>query len=102
MRVMLLVTYPTAKFNELWRAGEAGPKIRKILEDTKPEAAYFGRGAGGRRGAVIIVNVATEADLPRVTEPWYLTLEAEVEVSIVMTPEEIGKLDYAGLAEKYG
>ena len=101
MRVMLLVTFPTAKFNELWRQGEVGEKIRKILEDTKPEAAYFGKQTDGQRGAVVIVDIPSEADVARVTEPWYLALEAKVEISVCMTPEDIGKLDYENLAKKY-
>lgn len=101
MRMMLLVTFPTAKFNELWRQGQVGPKMHQILKDMKPEAAYFGKCIGGKRGAVIIVDVPTAADLPRFTEPWYLIYEADVEVCAAMTPEEIGKIDYAAISKKY-
>jgi len=100
--MMLFVTFPTARFNELWLEGEVGPKIKAILEDTQPEAAYFGKSVGGERGAVIIVNVADEADISRVTEPWYLTFEAEVETSVCMLPQDVGKIDMAALTEKYG
>ena len=101
MRMMLSLTFPTAKFNELWRQGQAGPKIEKIIEDTKPEAIYFGKGADGRRGAVVIVDIPTPTDLSRFTEPWYLTFEATIETSICMTPEDIAKIDMDGLAKKY-
>jgi len=101
MRMMLSVTYPTAKFNELWRKRELGPKIQKIIEDIKPEAIYFGKGNAGQRGVVVIVDVPTPADLPRVTEPWYLTFEATVESCVCMTAEEVAKLDYEGMAKKY-
>ena len=101
MRMMLSVTFPTAKFNELWRKGEVGPKIQQIIEDTKPEAVYFGRGNAGQRGVVIIIDVPTAADVPRVTEPWYLLFEATVEVCHCMTLEDIGKVDYEGLASRY-
>ncbi len=101
MRMMLLVTFPTARFNELWRKGEIGAKVRQIIEDTKPEAIYFGKGADGQRGAVVIVDVPTALDLPRVTEPWYLTLDAAVETSVCMTAEDIAKVDYEGVAKKY-
>jgi hypothetical protein len=101
MRMLLLVTFPTEKFNELWRKGEVGPKIREIIEDTKPEAIYFGKGANGQRGAVVVVDVPTEADLPRVTEPWYLVFDARIETSICMTAEDVAKQDYKDLAKKY-
>lgn len=102
MRMMLCVTFPTAKFNELWRKGEVGPKMRRIIEDTKPEAIYFGKGADGQRGAVVIVDVPTALDVSRVTEPWYLTFDAAVEISVCMTVEDIAKIDYESLAKKYG
>jgi len=101
MRMMLSVTFPTAKFNELWRKGEVGPKIQQILQDIKPEAAYFGKGNGGQRGVVVIVDVSTAADVPRFTEPWYLMFEATVEVCHCMSVEDIAKVDYQGLAGKY-
>jgi len=102
MRMMLLVTYSTKKFNELWRQGQVGPAIQKIVEDIKPEAIYFGRGgASGKRGAVVIVDVPTPADVARVTEPWYLTFEASVDTCVCMLPEDIAKIDMDGLAEKY-
>jgi hypothetical protein len=101
MRMMLSVTFPTAKFNELWRKGEVGPKIQQILQDIKPEAAYFGKGNGGQRGVVVIVDVSTAADIPRFTEPWYLMFEATVEVCPCMSVEDIAKVDYQGLASKY-
>ena len=102
MRMMLSVTFPTPKFNELSRQGQIGPKIKQILQDIKPEAAYFGKENKGQRGAIIIVDVASPADISRVTEPWYLVFDAQVETSICMLPEEIAKIDMAGLAEKYG
>jgi len=101
MRMMLSVTFPTAKFNELWRQGKVGPKIQEIIEDTKPEAIYFGKGTDGQRGAIVIVDTPSPSDIARVSEPWYLTFDAEVETSICMTPEDIGKIDMDDLAKKY-
>ena len=102
MRMMLLVTFPTAKFNELWRQGQVGPRIQQILEDTKPEAAYFGKSIGGERGAVIIVDVTDETDIARVTEPWYLVFEAEVETSVAMAAGDVAKIDMDALTAAYG
>jgi len=102
MRMMLSVTFPTAKFNELSRAGQLGATLKQILEDIKPEAAYFGKENKGQRGAIIIVDVASPTDISRVTEPWYLALDAQVETSVCMLPAEVAQIDMAGLAEKYG
>jgi len=45
MRMMLRVTFPTDRFNEMTKAGTVGPTIQKILADTQPEAMYFGPGS---------------------------------------------------------
>jgi hypothetical protein len=102
MRMMLSVSFPTPKFNEMWRKGEVGPAVEKILADIKPEAAYFGKDIDGQRGAVIVVQVNSDADIVYATEPWFLTFEAEVQVSMCMTPEDLGSIDYKGITEKYG
>lgn len=103
MRMMLNVTFPTPKFNELARQGQVGVKLKQILDEIKPEAVYFGRGvANGSRGCVAIVDVSTPADLPRVTEPWYLAFDATVETTVCMTPEEVGKLDMEAYARTFG
>ena len=41
MRFVLHISLPVEKFNQAGRDGSAGEKMRRILEDTKPEAAYF-------------------------------------------------------------
>jgi len=102
MRMMLRITFPTDRFNEMTRAGTVGPTIQKILTDTQPEAAYFGSQNEGRRGAVVVVEIPTPTDLPRVTEPWYLAFGARVETSVAMTPQEVAGLDLDTLAKAYG
>jgi len=101
MRMMLFVSFPTGKFNELWRQGQVGPKIQQIIEDTKPEAIYFGKDIDGQRGAVVVVEVPTAVDLPRFTEPWSLTFEAAIETSVCMTAEDVAKVDYESVAKQY-
>ena len=48
MRFLLHVSLPVEKFNQAVRNGTAGEKMRQILEDVKPEAAYF-CAKGGKR-----------------------------------------------------
>lgn len=101
MRMLLRITFPTDRFNTMIKAGTVGSAIQAILKDTRPEAAYFGSQDQGERGAVVVVDVPSPADLPRVTEPWYLAFGARVETSIAMTPQEVAALDLAALAKKF-
>ena len=41
MRFLMHISLPAEKFNEALRDGSAGKKMTRILEEAKPEAAYF-------------------------------------------------------------
>lgn len=95
MRMLVHVKIPHEKFNAAVRDGSAGKKIKRILEETKPEAVYFTE-YHGRRGAVMIINLADSSRIPSFAEPWFLSFDANVEFHAVMTPEELAR---AGLDE---
>ena len=93
--MLLNVDIPHEPFNSLVRAGTVGDTIGKILDTLKPEAVYFTE-QDGRRGAVLVVEVASPSDVPRFAEPFFLKFSADCRFRIVMTPDELGK---AGLDE---
>ena len=101
MRMMMLVNCPIEPFNTKVRNGTAGATMKKILDDIKPEAAYFGE-RDGKRGGILIVEVSKPSDVPRLAEPWFLNFHAEVEFRVVMTPEDLAHADLDGLGKKWG
>jgi hypothetical protein len=101
MRMMMLVQCPIEPFNSLVRNGTAGAVMKKILDEIKPEAAYFGE-REGKRGGILIVDLATPSDVPRLAEPWFLNFNAEVEFRVVMTPEDLAKSNLEALGKKWG
>ncbi|MGD1064172.1 MAG: panthothenate synthetase [Terracidiphilus sp.] len=101
MRMMMMVEFPLEPFNSTVRNGTAGPTMKKILDDAKPEAAYFGE-RDGKRGGVLIVDVAKPSDVPRLAEPWFLSFNAEVKFRVVMTPEDLAQADLNALGKKWG
>jgi hypothetical protein len=101
MRMMMLVQLPLEPFNTAVRNGTAGPKMKKILDDIKPEAAYFGE-REGKRGGILIVNLNSPSEVPKLAEPWFLTFDASVEFRVVMTPEDLAKSDLEALGKKWG
>jgi hypothetical protein len=101
MRFIAQISLPAQKFNELLRDGSAGKKIGNILEDTKPEAAYF-TSKNGTRGGYVVYNIAQASDIPRYAEPWFLTFEALVEFMPAMVPEELQKAGLDEIAKKWG
>ena len=101
MRMIMYVTYGQEKFNAAMRDGTVGTKIKRIMEDIKPEAIYFCEQPDGQRGAVVVVDIPSPDQLSRFTEPWFLSFDAKVKARIAMTPEDVAKIDLDGLAKKY-
>jgi hypothetical protein len=95
MRMLMKVSIPHEAFNAAVRDGSVEKKMNRILEETKPEAVYFTE-QGGRRGAIMIFDLADPSRVPAVAEPWFLIFNADVEFHIVMTPDDLRK---AGLGE---
>ena len=100
MKILLNVKIPHHKFNAAVKDGTAGPKLNKILEAIKPEAVYFTDQHGGR-GAVLVVNVPDASKIPALAEPWFLTFEADIQVRVVMTPDDLKKAGLDELGKKW-
>ena len=101
MRMMVDFNFPLEPFNTLVRNGTVGHKIEQILGEIKPEAAYFSE-RGGKRGGIIIVDVADPSKIPAIAEPFFLTFNASVEFHVVMSPEDLGRAGLEELGKKYG
>jgi hypothetical protein len=87
------VSFPPEQFNKAVLDGTAGQKMARILEEIKPEAAYF-CAKDGKRGGYLIINMEKTSEMARYAEPWFLTFNAAVEFLPTMTP---GDLREAGL-----
>ncbi|MEZ5875411.1 MAG: hypothetical protein R3D30_11490 [Hyphomicrobiales bacterium] len=57
--------------------GRAGKILRRIVEDLKPEAAYFTE-EQGQRSALLVVDLPSSSDVPRFAEPFFLSFNAVV------------------------
>ena len=101
MRMLVHAKIPHKKFNEAVKDGSAGQKMKRILDEIKPEAVYFTE-YEGRRGAIMIVNVEDPSKVPSLAEPWFLSFEADVEFHIVMTPEDLSRAGLDALGKKWG
>lgn len=100
MRFVMHILCPPEKFNKAILDGTAGAKLGRILEDMKPEAAYFAA-EHGQRGGFFVINMSSNLEMPRYAEPWFLNFDATVEFLPVMTPEDIQKSGLDELAKKW-
>ena len=101
MRMLLTVKFPHEPFNAAVRDGSINQKMKAILDDTQPEAVYFTE-MDGYRGAVMIVDVADPSQVPALSEPWFLTFDADVQFRIVMGPDDLKKAGLDSLGKKWG
>jgi hypothetical protein len=103
MRFIITCRIPVDKGNELVKNGSLGSTIQSIMEELKPEAAYF-VDIEGARGAYIIVNMDDASQIPPLVEPLMLALGASIEVHPVMILEDLGKAtpEFERVAQKYG
>lgn len=89
MRFLFKISFPV-------EAGNAAAKkdgfkaIQSILEQQKPEAAYF-LAENGQRTALLIINMEEASEIPVLAEPWFLALNAAIEVQPVMVPADLQK-----------
>ncbi len=101
MKMLLTVEFPPEPFNSLVRSGKVGGIIGRILEESKPETAYFTEHEG-KRGGIFIVNVHSPSDIPAFAEPFYLNFQANCTFRILMTPEDLQKAGLEELGKKWG
>jgi hypothetical protein len=101
MRMLVHVRFPHEPFNTAVRSGTIGKTMERILADTKPEAVYFTE-YSGKRGAILIVDVADASKVPSIAEPWFLQFNADVSFHAVMTPDDLGRAGLDSLGKKWG
>jgi hypothetical protein len=90
MRFLLKVSIPTESGNERVLDGSLSKTIESILNELKPEAAYFAEEQGARTG-FIFCNLKDESEIPAVAEPFFLALGARVELHPAMTLADLKK-----------
>ena len=103
MRVFMKVEFPVEAANAVARDGRLGRVIQSILEEQKPEAAYF-LDQNGRRCGLLFVELKDASDIPALAEPWFLALNASIEIHPAMTPADLAKAAPAieRAVKKYG
>jgi len=98
--MILQVIFPLEPFNGYVKNGSIENKMKSVMDELKPEAAYF-FAENGKRSAVLIVDLADPSRVPSLAEPLFLVFNAEVSIQPVMLPEDLGKSNLGGLGKKW-
>jgi len=100
MHILLNVSIPHEDFNAAVRDGSVGQKLKRILDDLRPEAAYFTE-MHGQRGVVLVVDLPDASKIPALAEPCFLTFRANVEFKMIMSPIELANAGLEELGKKW-
>jgi hypothetical protein len=103
MRVMVKFRFPTAGGNDALKAGRIDKVLPKIMEDLKPEAAYFYPDEGLRAGH-FIVQMKDSSEVLEIGERLWFGLGGTVEMVPVMSAEDIqkGLPSVPGIVSRFG
>jgi hypothetical protein len=90
MRYLLKASMPAEDGNKAIKNGSLGKNMKEILSELKPEAAYFGP-ENGQRTVYLVVNINDASEIVKIAEPFFLAFNAKVELTPVMTSEDLEK-----------
>jgi hypothetical protein len=103
MRVMIKFGFPVEVGNAGIRTGKVEKVFQQIMEELKPEAAYF-HAVDGDRGGFFVVNMQESSEIADIAERLFHGLNAKIELVPVMSAEDLrkGLSGVQGTIQRYG
>ena len=90
MKFIMKVKIPNPYGNDLLKDPKFGLKMKQLLDNVNAEAAYFTT-VDAARGGYVIVNMNDASEIPKIAEPFFFWLKADIEFIPVMTPDDLAK-----------
>ena len=88
MRMMMRVQMETEATNAAIADGTLGALMESTMGRLQPEAAYF-TAIDGLRTGFIFFEMAHQAQIPEIAEPWFQAMNAKIAFMPVMSPEDV-------------
>jgi len=85
---MMRITIPVEAGNKAFGDGTMQKTIMGLLEQLKPEAAYF-LPERGLRTAIFVIDLKDPSEIPAIAEPLFEKLNAAVEFLPVMNADDL-------------
>ena len=90
MRMMIRYSFPVDAGNAAIRNGKLETVFRQLMDDLKPEAAYF-HAVDGDRGGTFVVNMQDSSKIADTAERLFFGLNAKIELVPVMALDDLQK-----------
>ncbi len=90
MRTMLRVVMDVNAANKAIEDGSLPQIMQNTMDKLKPEAAYF-HAFDGQRSCFMVFDLKDPSDIPSIAEPFFMKLQAKVELAPVMNAEDLKK-----------
>ena len=88
MRHLVKIRIPTEIGNRGVKEGIIPRLVGQTMENFKPEAAYFAT-ENGERTAYFFVDLSDSSQMPVLAEPWFMELNARIDMQPVMNGEDL-------------
>ena len=88
MRMMMKVSIPVQAGNRAIKAGVLPKTMMQFMEQYRPEGAWF-TAEKGNRTAFFVFDLKNSADIPSICEPFFMNLDATIDLAPVMSVEEM-------------
>lgn len=89
MRMLMKVSFPVEAGNAAARSGTLGSTVKGILDELKPEAAYFVSNEFGERCGYVVFDMKETSQIPAIAEPWFLAFNARLTFTPAMNPQDL-------------
>jgi hypothetical protein len=88
MRTLLKMQMDVEAGNRAIRDGSFGRMMDRVMQEIKPEAAYF-TAIDGKRTGLIVFDLDDPKRIPSIAEPFFMTVGASIDFMPVMNAEEV-------------
>jgi hypothetical protein len=88
MRMLLKVQMEVEAGNRAIKDGSLAETLDRVMGQIQPEAAYF-TALDGKRTALIFFDLEDPSQIPSVTEPFFMAVDAAIELVPAMTADDV-------------
>jgi hypothetical protein len=88
MRMLMRVQMEVESANRAIEDGSFAHMMEGVMRDLQPEAVYF-TAQDGKRTGFIVFDLKDVSDIPAVAEPFFMGVNASIEMAPAMTPADV-------------